>query len=90
MAKFSCTVGALIMVFFILAAGWYGVPLALVFGLPWVLISRRIAKGGNTGSYIPMQKVTFPFSQKQPFANDHVLNPAYSFMSQNIYHSRRH
>lgn len=90
MAKFSCAVGVLIMVFLILAAGWYGVPLAIVFGLPWVLISRRIANGRNTGGYIPMRTTTLPCSHKQSFTNDHVLNPAYSFMSQNIYHNRRY
>lgn len=90
MAKFSCAIGVLIMVFLILAAGWYGVPLAIVFGLPWVFISRRIAKVGNTGGYIPVPTTTLPCSPKQSFANDYVFNPAYSFMSQNIHHNRRH
>lgn len=88
--KLPLAIGILIMAVIVLAGGWICIPLALLFGLPWIFVYRR-GNAGVTGG-VP---AAFPHTgmksaeNARKVANDQLLSPQYSFLPQNVYHHQR-
>lgn len=90
--KVGVTIGAGLIVFFVLAAGAWGIFPGLLFGLPWLLIARQSRVRHHTladehGLNVPYSEVTSPNrSWKPQNMNNTIMSPAYKQLPQNIFH----
>lgn len=91
----SLTIGVGLIAFFSAIAGWQGLVLGLVFGLPWVFVARNYRQGIVAGQTAQSQEPgADPFkhllspSQSWNQGNIHntTMSPAYQHLPHNIHH----